>query len=239
MKTFIINFLRAFNIPLSFFPFLYSSVLKKDRFFYRPFFQPWLTDKKLKNILRRIKNNTTSRKETFYYLKELSNSVKNIDGIFCECGVYQGGTANLLGDIAKTQGKHLHLFDTFSGMPEQTISKDYFKIGSFSDTSLDSVKKNLKHLKNIFFHKGFLPDTLKSIESKKISFAHIDVDQFLTTKKCLNIILKQMTKGGIIVIDDYGRPGTPGARSAVEEVCKVNQLFPISLPTGQCFILIN
>ena len=51
------------------------------------------------------------------------------------------------------------------------------------------------------------------------------------------MILQSLVKGGLIIVDDYGRPSTPGAKLAVDEVCIPKNLEPIALPTGQCVIL--
>ena len=38
-------------------------------------------------------------------------------GAFVEVGVYRGGSARVLCDIAQEQGRTLYLFDTFAGHP--------------------------------------------------------------------------------------------------------------------------
>ena len=237
IKKITIQLMRAFNISLKFVPFLYKKVLPNGRENYRPFFQPWLIDKEFLELWKHSKNLTTSSIETFYFIYSFAKNLENIDGIFCECGVYKGGTARMLSAIANKQRKDLHLFDTFAGMPEQSKALDFFKVGSFSDTSLSFVQSNLSSSKNIFFHQGKLPDTLVEINNKQISFAHIDVDQYQSTKNTLEMILQSLVKGGLIIVDDYGRPSTPGAKLAVDEVCIPKNLEPIALPTGQCVIL--
>lgn len=236
-KELIIRLLQAFNLSMTALPFLYKSVLTEDRDKYRPFYQPWLDDPEFTATWENSKNVSTSRIQTFYFLSAFSKSVRQVDGVFCECGVYKGGTADLLGRIAKSQGKTLHLFDTFAGMPEQTPKFDYFKLGSFSDTSLEGVQSHLRHHDNIEFHPGKLPDTLNELGDARISFAHVDVDQYVSTKECLGRISQRLSPGGIVIVDDYGRPGTPGARFAVEEVCREVGWEPVALPTGQCVIV--
>jgi O-methyltransferase len=237
IKNLAIRLLSTFNIPLTLLPFLYSRVLRDGRTLYRPFYQPWIDDTELQQIWTGAKAISTSQIQTFYFLGAFSKSVNHIPGDFVECGVYKGGSALLLGRIANEQGKSIHLFDTFSGMPERTEEHDSFEIGSFSDTSIDAVRDRLKSLNNVTFHKGTLPQTLLDSNIALISFAHIDVDQYISTKACLQESRPRLANGGIVIVDDYGRPGTPGARLAVAEICAMYGREVIALPTGQGVIL--
>jgi len=90
---------------------------------------------KILNIIKKIK------KEVQVHLSDnecmqlftISRSVSNIKGEFAEVGVYKGGSAKIL---CETRGeKSLHLFDTFSGLPEKT-KEDYqrFNTGNFTSS---------------------------------------------------------------------------------------------------------
>ena len=78
-----------------------------------------------------------------YILYALCRHCCNFPGDIAECGVYTGGTAHLLSLVlsADSRVRALHLFDTFSGMPETAIpERDYHSPGGFGETSLDSGK---------------------------------------------------------------------------------------------------
>lgn len=113
-----------------------------------------------------------------------------------EIGVYKGGSAFRL------RNRELHLFDTFTGIPEKSPI-DCFSIGAFSDTSVDAVKKWLPHA---IFHVGKFPETLTD-DVKGIAFIHIDCDQYETCRAALDLLVPRMVKGGIVAFDDYGFPG--------------------------------
>ena len=236
-KSVAISILSAFDIPLSAIPFLYKKVLPEGRESYRPFYRPWLEDSDFQNAWEEVRKGTTSREESCYYLKSMATYASFVPGDFFECGVYKGGTAILLAQTANQQGKRLHLFDTFEGMPEQSAEHDFYKIGDFADTSLESVKRRLKQFENIAFNKGFIPDTFKGYESSQISFAHIDVDQYVSTQNCLEFIYPRMARGGVVVIDDYGKPGTPGSKRAADGFVLQKEEYLTSLPTGQAFFI--
>jgi hypothetical protein len=101
----------------------------------------------------------------------LLNRTKDIEGDIAEVGVYKGGSAKFMCNFRN--GKTMHLFDTFEGLPE-TDEDDYIeKYGRHKDrrvlakgemaVSIDYVKNVLKDQDNIFYYKGLFPDTSKPI----------------------------------------------------------------------------
>jgi hypothetical protein len=52
-------------------------------------------------------------------------------GDFVEVGVYKGGSAAVLAEVARARGRRLFLFDTFSGMPHSEQGVDHHVVGDF------------------------------------------------------------------------------------------------------------
>lgn len=180
--------------------------------------------------------------DSAYLLFGLARLAAARAGEIWECGVYRGSTSKLLAASRRAQGATgelpaLRLFDTFCGMPESRPETDSFRIGSLADTNLDLVKAKLENDRNVVFHPGFIPDTFAGLERSLISFAHIDVDQYETTKQCCKFIFPRLAEGGIMVIDDYGRPGTIGARKGADEFFHPLNILPLALHTGQALIM--
>jgi O-methyltransferase len=155
-------------------------------------------------------------------VKELADSTP-LEGIFIEVGVYKGGSAVELMSIAK--GRELWLFDTFGGMPESS-DIDYHKLGEFADCSVEEVHALVPEAK---IYKGFFPETWHRLvtEQPKISFAHIDCDQYLSISECIKIFKPLMLKKGIMWFDDYGHSWLPGAQKAVDEFLPERLIHPI------------
>ena len=146
-------------------------------------------------------------------MKELARTTPK-SGIIVEVGVYQGGSAVELMGIAKERKQELWLFDTFSGMPEAG-PEDYHKVGDFSSCSYEAVCALLPEAR-IF--KGFFPATWHAIpEKKRISFAHVDCDQYESISQCVKIFKPLLLPGGVMWFDDYGYEWLPGAQKAVDE----------------------
>ena len=132
----------------------------------------------------------------------MAKSVQDIDGDVAEVGVYKGGTAYLLSKALPHNT--LHLFDTFSGMPETADAAiDYHKKGDFDDVNLGDVRKLLSS-PNINFHVGFFPKTAEGLVDSTFSFVHIDCDIYNSVHDCCEFFFPRLKPHGIMIFDDYG-----------------------------------
>lgn len=119
-------------------------------------------------------------------------------GAFVEVGVYRGGSAERLDKIAREQGRELYLFDTFDGIPFQ-FPVDGIPVGAFSDTSADAIRKWFPKAK---VYAGIFPFTLPD-ELEGIAFAHVDCDQYLSVRSCIECLFPRMVDGGVMLFDDW------------------------------------
>lgn len=133
-------------------------------------------------------------------------------GNLVEVGVYKGGSAAALAEVAKEQGRKLFLYDTFTGIPYSTPGVDHHIVGDFSDTSIEQVRAAIP---SAIIRQGIFPDTLTD-EVGGIALAHIDCDQYASVHACCVRLAPYMVPGGIMVFDDYDV--LPGARAAVHDV---------------------
>jgi O-methyltransferase len=211
-----------------------------DADFYRPIFSPWVGFGEFPAFHNRAVHHTLVSPDRCYMLYSIALQALGIAGEFWECGVYKGGTAAMLAEIIarKSPGskQRLHLFDTFSGMPETDVDKDLHRYGDFANTSLEMAKSVVNHDEIVFYHQGFIPDTFCDLQYSKIAFAHIDVDIYQSVLDCCRFIFPRLTRGGFMIFDDYGFPSCPGARAAVDEYFRVTTTYPLVLPTGQAVI---
>jgi hypothetical protein len=137
--------------------------------------------------------------------------------------------------------KEVHLFDTFTGMPEMTKQDPAsigLWVGRFGDTSLTAVKEYLGQFPFLFFHPGLIPEILQVAKDRKFAFVHIDVDLYQTHLDCCNFFYDRMVKGGFLLFDDYGRNFCgSSARQAVDEFFSNKPESPIALHTGQGIVI--
>src|SRR6266516_8082503 len=104
---------------------------------------------------RELANRTLLTPESAWTLSALGRQALTVAGDFLEVGVYRGGSARLLRNILATSSttRHLHLFDTFEGMPETDAARDLHKSRDFSDTSLKSVSDFVGEEDWIHYHR--------------------------------------------------------------------------------------
>lgn len=159
----------------------------------------------------------------------LSYAIK-LDGDVAQLGVYKGGSTAVLASLVEKTGKTYHAFDTYEGLPktktEDNINgyKDSGK-PELADTSLESVQKYLNDYSCIEYHKGYFPDTAirSSVAEKKFCFVYLDADLYQSTKDGLEFFYPKLSKGGVIVIDDYGGRRWAGVKTAIDEFMPKNK----------------
>lgn len=139
-------------------------------------------------------------------------------GCFVEVGVYKGGSARVLHDLAAAQARRLHLFDTFCGIPMQG-PLDYHKVGDFSDTSVERVREICPQAE---IHVGVFPQTM--VEIGPIAFVHADADQYQSTVDICGTLGPRMVPGGLMLFDDY--PALESCRAAVRECFPQHEILP-------------
>lgn len=195
----------------------------------------WDGDKTFRSLYEEIKGRTVVSQDRCFMLYQLARYAHNKEGEIAEVGVYRGGTGKL---IAKAcPNKRVHLFDTFSGMPQTNSNVDHHKEGDFSDTSFDAVKDFLKDLSNIEFHPGFFPDTADVVKDRSFSLVYVDVDIYQSVKDCLEFFYNRMVPGGVMVFDDYEWKACLGVKKAIDEFLAGKKEVPIVTARYQCILI--
>jgi hypothetical protein len=162
----------------------------------------------------------------------LFDRVRNLDGDIAECGVFRGASLLALALHAKQQwgeqeNKTFHGFDSFEGFAP-TIANDikmggahlHFKLpGGMNETSCELVAGKARALKldNIRLYKGFFEKTLSTCPAQSFSFVHLDCDAYDPYAETLAFFYPRMTRGGIILFDEYNDPAWPGCNKALDE----------------------
>lgn len=156
-------------------------------------------------------------------IKQLKLLAKNTPpGAFVEIGVYKGGSAWHLSQIAQEQGRNIYLYDTFEGIPFKDRIDTHVP-GDFADTSYETILQKIPYAKVI---KGIFPDSAMEMDS--IAFVHFDCDQYKSIKDGVNYLLPYMVKNGIMLFDDYN--WLNGATTAVDELFNKSDLTEVGAP---------
>jgi len=167
-------------------------------------------------------------------LSKLYKKIINVPGDIIEFGIWFGQTLIILENLRAIHEtfnitRKFYGFDTFDGYKEISgldIQKDeiekYKLVNNWENelsnifqlhSSINNSKTNLEIIKG---------DVLKTIPSfyKKyqgpVAFCYIDIATYETTKLILENTIPIMSKGAIIVIDDFGIP-YPGVQDALSD----------------------
>jgi hypothetical protein len=191
--------------------------------------------------------------QTVYHSYNTALKVVNesIEGDLVECGVAAGSQIAAFQLALMETGatdRRIWAFDSFEGIPlagefdtEQPgigeIKTDKFapieqRLVSSGVTahSLESVVNNFNGwglpTANVEFVKGWFQHTLKSTVEQmgKISVLRLDGDLYESTLICLKYLYPKVSKGGIVIIDDYA---LAGCQAAVKQYFKsIRKKFP-------------
>ena len=149
-------------------------------------------------------------------------------GCIVEVGVYKGGSASRLTELAEKQQRPIYLYDTFTGIPCKD-DVDRHEIGDFSDTSYEAVKNALPYA---IVTQGFFPES--AIDMPDVGFLHVDVDQYQSYVDCINYFKPKMVPGGVMWFDDYE---LAGAKKAVDELIGTDKLIKCECGHNKCYTI--
>jgi hypothetical protein len=168
-----------------------------------------------------------------------------IEGDIVECGVWRGGTS-MLGAMTllgrQDTSRRIWLYDTFAGMTEPTgddvspwdgdnarriwtanRDRDHNK---WCFAPIEEVRQNLLSTgypeSQVTFVKGDVAKTLLEQVPTKIAVLRLDTDWYESTKLELEVLFPRLSKGGVILIDDYG--AWAGCKKAVDEYLTANNI---------------
>jgi hypothetical protein len=137
-----------------------------------------------------------------------------IQGLYCEFGVYRGETLNF---IASLVAGEVHGFDSFQGLPEDW--KQGHEKGTFALEALPQVRPNVR------LHKGWFEDTIPAFREQhpeQIAFLHLDADLYSSTRTVFELLGDAIVAGTVIAFDEFfNYPGwCEGEYKAFMEFCR-------------------
>lgn len=173
-----------------------------------------------------IISNQVDPRELSVILRELSDVLEQqIPGAIVEFGCYTGTTSLYLRRVIDMidASRELHVYDSFAGLPEKTAEDsspagEQFKAGELSASKKEFITNFKKAgLRLPYIHKGWFKDTRSSDVPEQISFAFLDGDYYESIMDPLKLIGPRLSRGAVIIIDDYMNEALPGAAIATDE----------------------
>ena len=156
---------------------------------------------------------------------------EDLTGDIAELGVYRGGTAVLLADIARALDRTAYLLDTFEGFDRNDLTGiDAGTPAHFQDTSLEAVRAMVGE-QNVCFIKGHFPASAVALpDSATFCLVHLDCDLYTPMRDALNFFYPRLVPGGFLVVHDYSSLCWNGPERAVDEflVGKTESVVPLT-----------
>ncbi len=167
-------------------------------------------------------------------LTDVLQRVRDVPGDIVECGCYRGGTGILMALFLEKHGldKHVHLFDSFAGLPEVHMQKDKgYKKGQFR-SDLDALRMKIETLglcHRIRIHPGWFNETVSKFlrTNPVISLLHVDCDLYTSTNDCFPALYPRVSTGGAVVMDDFNDGGRGEKLAILEELSSEQVLIHI------------
>jgi O-methyltransferase len=153
---------------------------------------------------------------------------EDVPGDLIEAGTWRGGasilmraTLDSLGDADRT----VWVADSFQGFPgredggaEADLGPGEMTMLEFLSISVDEVRGNFERFglgDRVKFVPGFFAETMPGLAGRRWSVVRLDGDSYDATRACLEVLYPGLSKGGYLVVDDYG--AIDGCRQAVDE----------------------
>ena len=143
---------------------------------------------------------------------------EKVPGDLAEIGVYQGNTARILAEAARSSGRHLYLFDTFEGFHSQDLrGPDRTGVpGHFGDTSLETVKAFVG-THGVEYIVGRFPESLTQRPiPQQFSIVHLDCDLHDPMLAGLTFFYPRLSPGGLLILHDYSSGHWSGGCQAID-----------------------
>lgn len=196
----------------------------------------------LKFMSDKTGNNIGDFSRFYAFILHLSrvNELK-ISGDFAELGVYRGNSAAILAYYADQMGRHVYLFDTFSGFDSRDLTGvDETHSPAFGDTDTASVKRFVGHDDICHYCVGLFPESIPdNMGNRKFSFVSIDCDLHKPMKAGLEFFYPKMSPGGYLFLHDYSSGFWPGCKKAVDDFCAIHKISPVLLPDKSGTVIIS
>lgn len=178
----------------------------------------------------------------------LFNLIEKVPGCIFECGVHYGGGFSSwqhLSEIYEPVNftRRIYGFDTFEGFPtvsdaDNTTLGNRHASGDFTVANEEALivdtLKNVEETRKVFVPERFnivkgdisdtLPNLLASDSSISIALLYLDLDLFEPTVNVLKACLPRLTRGSVVVFDEYADPNWPGETRALSEVLGINNV---------------
>lgn len=159
--------------------------------------------------------------------------INKVAGDIVETGIWRGGAVIFISaylTVYEMSDRMIYGCDSFEGLPvpAEKYPEDRGDTHSTIDllaVSKEEVENNFTKYNlstsNIKLVKGWFEDSLPNLQVEKIAILRLDGDMYSSTIVALNSLFPKVSKGGIVIVDDFS---LHGARKALYDYFELNNL---------------
>ncbi|MFA5930193.1 MAG: class I SAM-dependent methyltransferase [Candidatus Micrarchaeia archaeon] len=164
-----------------------------------------------------------------------ASHAKALGGDFVECGVYRGFLSRVAMEYIgfAGMGQKFYLLDTYEGAAQEGAN---FKASHYEPT-YDAVAGAFAPFKNAVIVKGMVPETLPLVQSERVAYLHLDMNNPVPEMAAAGHFWGRMPVGGVIISDDYGFPTYEKTKKAFDDFAKSKGTCVLPIPTGQGILI--
>lgn len=147
---------------------------------------------------------------------------RGVPGDFIEAGIWRGGVIILMRALMNAHqisGRRIFAADSFAGIPKNVRATND-PVDLWRDrwvAPLAEVQQNIARFglldDKVKFVVGFFADSLKALAQERFALIRLDSDSYDSVEESLLYLYPLLSKGGVIIIDDWH---LAGCRAAVE-----------------------
>jgi hypothetical protein len=158
-----------------------------------------------------------------------ARACRDLDGDFVDLGCYDGQTFDIVSRYSAGVGlsRRYWLYDLFEDPPEESRKQRHGPAlkgrveALFADRPWTRVTQ------------GRLPDAMLADGPPHIAFAHLDLNSAEAEQACLDVLVRRLVPGGMLVLDDFGFQRYADSQAAHRAVLDRLSVPVLELPTGQ------
>lgn len=193
------------------------------------FFTDILQDKQVSTVEKSIVWRT-------YILMYFAALAAKVEGDFVELGCHTGFTAHQVIrrlNFAELNKKYwlYDLFEWKEGDQHPLLE------GHINPNMYEDVQAKFAGFDFVKIVKGSVPESFSQGFPDVISFCHIDMNHPTPEVGGLKEVLPRLSKGGVVVFDDYGWWGYSAQKIGLDPIAAAHGLEILELPTGQGLLI--
>ncbi|MBL4657166.1 MAG: hypothetical protein JKX73_04140 [Flavobacteriales bacterium] len=142
-------------------------------------------------------------------------------------------------DFKSLREKKFYLFDTFQGIIKEQVGKGEkaaYK-NEYPDDTYEFILNSFKEYNNVVVTRGVVPESLTDVKIDKVAFLSLDMNILLPNRAAMEHFWPKMTRGGIMIINDYAFPDRDIQQKNADEFADNVGVKILTMPTGQGIII--